>query len=334
MDSQRLLRDPVRLRPRHQLGPWQHVRPAPRGPAGRFPGAEAPERLPGLRLRRSSSEPASASTTIWWPTGTRTAACRRMRVPTSGDFDIANISRLSRAITSWSRYVGTTELRGQNYQSSATENVRDFTLNFINSAYFSFLDNVVNPVRGTRWAFTWGNGGQALRKRRPRPADGRPPQLAGSAKAPLSSPCTNGSSWPSGWTGAASSATAASIPIASSWAGRAACAASDGGTSARSRTRPPGSASQEGIEPAYFLTSFEVRTSPFSPAFINPEGKLRHLLGLQVVPFVDFGNVWEVGKQRRLRKGRARPSGWDCATPCCPFSIFGVDFADRWPGVS
>jgi hemolysin activation/secretion protein len=39
-----------------------------------------------------------------------------------------------------------------------------------------------------------------------------------------------------------------------------------------------------------------VRTSPFTPSLINPEGRLRHLLGVQVVPFVDYGRVWEVGK--------------------------------------
>jgi hemolysin activation/secretion protein len=40
----------------------------------------------------------------------------------------------------------------------------------------------------------------------------------------------------------------------------------------------------------------EARLQPFQPSWIGSEGKLRHLLGLQVVPFMDYGNVWEVGE--------------------------------------
>jgi outer membrane protein assembly factor BamA len=65
---------------------------------------------------------------------------------------------------------------------------------------------------------------------------------------------------------------------------------------------------QEGIEPAYFLTSLEFRTNPFTPTFISRDGRWRYLLGLQVVPFVDYGNVWEAGK-RLSSSGQGRAYG-------------------------
>jgi hemolysin activation/secretion protein len=84
------------------------------------------------------------------------------------------------------------------------------------------------------------------------------------------------------------------------------------------------------VEPAYFLTSFEVRTSPFSSAFINPEGKLRFLLGLQVVPFVDFGNVWEVGKAM-TPEGEGKAYGLGLRYSLLSIFNLRVDFATDGP---
>lgn len=215
-----------------------------------------------------------------------------------GDFDIVNISKLSRALTSWARYVGSTELRGVEYKTSASELTRDFTLNYINSAYFSFLDHVANPSRGLRWAFIWGNGGRVF------------------DEGELQAPTSGRHNWLEG-------ESAVYLPLHDRFkvavrldGGRffdAGGSNSDrfflgGPRSVRSfgwrelcpdKVDSTGVCRQDGVEPAYFLTSLELRTSPFTPAWIDPEGKMRWMLGLQVVPFVDYGNVWEVGKSLR-----------------------------------
>ena len=246
-----------------------------------------------------------------------------------GDFEIANISRLSRAVTSWSRYVGTTELRGESYESSADEMTRDFTLNFINSAYFYFLDNVVNPGRGLRWAFTWGNGGRLFENvDLGVPTSGRHNWLEGESAAflPLNKRINlafrlDGGRF-FGQGGINSDRFFLGGPRSvRSFGWRDVCPDKDEAT---------GICRREGIEPAYFLASFEVRTSPFSPAFINPEGKLRHLLGVQVVPFVDYGNVWGVGKPL-APEGEGRAYGLGIRYSLLSVFNLRVDFATDGP---
>jgi outer membrane protein assembly factor BamA len=92
------------------------------------------------------------------------------------------------------------------------------------------------------------------------------------------------------------------------------------------RVDSTGVCSQEGIEPAYLLASFEVRAHPFSTAFINPEGRLKHLLGLQVVPFVDYGNVWEMGKST-TPEGRGRAFGLGLRYSLLSIFNLRLDFA-------
>jgi hemolysin activation/secretion protein len=84
------------------------------------------------------------------------------------------------------------------------------------------------------------------------------------------------------------------------------------------------------VEPAYLLASFEIRANPFSASFINPEGRFRHLLGLQVVPFVDFGNVWEVGKSIQP-EGRGRAYGLGLRYSLLSIFNLRVDFAVDGP---
>jgi hemolysin activation/secretion protein len=38
-----------------------------------------------------------------------------------------------------------------------------------------------------------------------------------------------------------------------------------------------------------------LRLQPFQSSWISADGKFRYLLGLQMVPFADYGNVWKVG---------------------------------------
>ena len=54
------------------------------------------------------------------------------------------------------------------------------------------------------------------------------------------------------------------------------------------------------------MASSELRFQPFLPSWISSDGVFHNLLGLQLVSFADYGNVWEVGKELTARgQGRA-----------------------------
>ncbi len=218
-----------------------------------------------------------------------------------GDFDISNQSRLSRALTTWARAVSGAELFGKSERLDSATRARDLNLNFLNSLYMQNLDNPINPTRGERLALTWGNGG---------------PLFDGGELALFQGTRHN-------WYEAEA---AGYLPV-----GRWLVVALrlDGGRfygqgginsgrfylggprSVRSRdwrsvcpqVTVDNKCIEEGIEPAYMLGSAELRLQPF---FKSTSGFLGELAGVQVVPFVDYGNVWEVGKAvTESGKGRA-----------------------------
>jgi outer membrane protein assembly factor BamA len=153
----------------------------------------------------------------------------------------------------------------------------------------------VNPTRGARFAFTWGNGGRVFdRGELQVPTFGRHNWLEGESswylplhdRLKVAFRLDGGRFYDAG--GSNSDRFFLGGPRSvRSFGWRELCPDRNDSTDV---------CNQEDVEPAYMLSSFEVRTSPFTPSLINPEGRLRHLLGVQVVPFVDYGRVWEVGK--------------------------------------
>jgi outer membrane protein assembly factor BamA len=51
---------------------------------------------------------------------------------------------------------------------------------------------------------------------------------------------------------------------------------------------------QGDLEPAYFLVSAEARLSPLAFASVPPRGVAGFFRPLEVVPFVDYGKVWNL----------------------------------------
>jgi outer membrane protein assembly factor BamA len=214
-----------------------------------------------------------------------------------GDFDITNSSKLSRSFTSWLRGLSNTELTGQSEKLDTNDLEREFNLNFINSSFFSFLDDPVNPERGARWSLTWGNGGSFLRK--------------GAINVPVS----HRHNWLEAETGFYYPLTEriklafrldggrfygeGGLNSERFFLGGPRSVRSFGWRQVCPERDSNGLCVKRGLEPAYYLTSFEIRSSPFSTAFINPDGHWKFLLGVQVVPFVDYGNVWVVGEKHR-----------------------------------
>ncbi len=220
-----------------------------------------------------------------------------------GDFDVTNASKISRAFTSWSRGVSSTELAGQSERVPAeiagkTDSIvteRAFNLNFINSAYFSFLDDAVSPTRGVRWSLTWGNGGSFSNANRiDVPVSSRHNWLEGESsfyyplmeRLKLAFRLDGGRFYGDGGLNSERFFLGGPRSVRS-YGWRKVCPERNDNTNVCTKL---------GLEPAYFLTSFEIRSSPFSSAFLNPDGRWKWLLSVQVVPFMDYGNVWEVGK--------------------------------------
>lgn len=211
-----------------------------------------------------------------------------------GDFDITNSSKLSRAFTHWMRGVSTTELTGQSEKIDSVDRERSFNLNFINAAFLAFLDDAANPARGSRLSFTWGNGGTFLDEGKiDVPVLQRHNWLEGESalyyplteRFKLAFRLDGGRFYGEGDVNAERFFLGGPRSVRS-YGWRKICP---------ERDPVSGGCVSKGMEPAYFLTSFEIRTHPFSSGFVNPDGRWKFLLGLQVVPFVDYGKVWELG---------------------------------------
>jgi outer membrane protein assembly factor BamA len=241
-----------------------------------------------------------------------------------GDFDITNSSKLSRIFSSWSRGVSNTELTGESEREDTNRVAHSFNLNFINTAYFTFLDAPANPSRGARWALTWGNGGSFV--------------AGGRIDVPLSSRHD--------WLEVESAyflPLSRHVKLALRLDGGRFFGPGDqnserfflgGPRSVRSygwREICPekdnyGICRKDGIEPAYFLGSFEIRSNPFTAAYINPDGRWAWLYGLQVVPFTDYGRVWEVGHPA-VKSGTGRAFGLGLRYSLLSIFNFRVDYA-------
>jgi outer membrane protein assembly factor BamA len=207
-----------------------------------------------------------------------------------GDFDVSNQSKLSRQLTTWARGVSGAELFGKSERVDSTNRLRDFNLNFLNSVYLQRLDTWINPTRGARLALTWGNGGPLLDAGQIAPHRNRHNWLEAEAAAfvPLGRHAVVALRLDGGRFFGAGGINSSRFFLG-------------GPRSVRSRdwrsicpqVNSDGNCLQDEVEPAFVLGSGELRLNPFAGI---TSGTLRHVAGLQVVPFADYGNVWEPGK--------------------------------------
>jgi outer membrane protein assembly factor BamA len=83
--------------------------------------------------------------------------------PFGGNFIWTNSSRLTWPHSYWLRLVADAELEAKSRMTGEDTRERDLSLNFIQTAFATFVDQPMDPTRGVRLALTWGNGG-ALQK--------------------------------------------------------------------------------------------------------------------------------------------------------------------------
>jgi outer membrane protein assembly factor BamA len=245
-----------------------------------------------------------------------------------GDFDVTNSSKISRVFSSWSRGLSNTELAGESQRVDSGHVSRSFNLNFINTAFFSFLDAPANPGKGARWALTWGNGGAFVKGGGiDVPLSDRHDWLEiesayflpASEHVKLALRMDGGRFFGAGEQNSERFFLGGPRSVRS-YGWRQLCPEKDSNAVCRTA----------GVEPAYFLGSFEIRANPFTPALINPEGRWAWLYGLQVVPFMDYGEVWEVGKPLSTT-GEGRAFGVGLRYSLLSIFNFRVDYAaDGW----
>lgn len=219
-----------------------------------------------------------------------------------GNFDISNQSKLSRQLTAWARGVSGAELFGKSERLDTLQRVRDFNLNFLNSIYLQKLDVWGNPTRGGRLALTWGNGGPLLNAGAIAPHLNRHNWLEAEAAAyvPLGSRMVVALRLDGGRFFGAGGINAPRFFLGGPRSVR-----SRDWRSICPRVNSDGNCLQEDVEPAFVLASGELRVSPFTGITTGP---LRYVADVQVVPFADYGNVWEPG-QALTPSGQGRAIG-------------------------
>jgi outer membrane protein assembly factor BamA len=226
--------------------------------------------------------------------------------PFGGDFLWTNSARLTYPYSYWLRLVADAELEAKSRMTSFVSRERDLSLNFIQTALFTFVDEPLDPARGVRFSLTWGNGGPLQRNDVFRFTEFRHNWIEAKSSQyypfPLRMirPATRldggrffGEGGPNSdrfFLGGSRSVRSYDFQnLCPMGPGDTVCEAQDSSL-------------------AYLQASAELRVEPFW--FVSPRSKLHHLSPLQIVPFFDFGKVWDVRHPIRFRPtGGKLPSG-------------------------
>lgn len=218
-----------------------------------------------------------------------------------GDLRVSNTASLSRNLTSWLRGVAAAELEYKNRVVGDTTGIlgreRGGLLNLAATGFATFLDQPFNPARGARFALTVGNGGPILQEgnlnvvqKRHNWVEARSAVYAYAPWVPQAKfafRLDGGRFFGPGDQNADRFFLGGPRSVRS-YGFRQVCA----------DLPPPkrGSCPLENgaIEPAYFLASAEARLSPFAFSSVPPRGIAGFFRKLDVVPFVDYGKVWNL----------------------------------------
>lgn len=209
-----------------------------------------------------------------------------------GDFENVNSARATIPYSYWLRMVSSANLEFRSRMIEAGLE-RDLNLNFIQTGFASFLNQTMDPTRGIRLALTFGNGGPLYREDAFRFAEFRHNWVEGQSAwywyyPPLREfkfafRADGGRFFGEGETNTERFFLGGPRSIRNQ-AFRRVCPAVDTG----------GACITSGVQAAYFLLSQEVRIEPFAFGFVTHRGFMKHLVPLQLVPFYDFGKVWDL----------------------------------------
>jgi outer membrane protein assembly factor BamA len=218
-----------------------------------------------------------------------------------GDLRVANIASLSRNLYVWLRLLGSTEVEYKSIlaadSTGALQRESGGLLNFTTTGFLSFLDQPLNPAKGTRFAVTLGNGGPIYEQGQIQVFQERhnwvelqsayyyyPPPLR---QFKMGLRLDGGRFFGTGGQNADRFFLGGPRSVRS-YGYHQLCpdipAPAEGSCSL---TETP-------LEPAYYLVSAELRLSPFDFAYVPPRGVAGFFKPMEFVPFVDFGKVWNL----------------------------------------
>ncbi len=214
-----------------------------------------------------------------------------------GSFEAVSNTRLSRTLTEWARFVTSGELLAQRIIIDADtaivegafqvgDTLEGVTFNFVNTLSLTFLNDLLNPTDGTRYAFTWGNGGSLVEAGEWQFWENRHNwfELISAYYYPI----------------------IPQIRMAARLNGG--IFLDEGGLNARRFNLggprsirafgfrdidPAPSFIDDGVTPLYFLTSLEARMGLFDFGYINENSFFSFLTDIDIVPFIDYGRVYD-----------------------------------------
>lgn len=250
-----------------------------------------------------------------------------------GDFRGVSSTRLTFPWSYWFNAVGAAEMEGKSRMTTEDKRERFLNLNFIETAGLAFVNQGLDPTRGLRFAFTWGNGGPLYKNDLFRFGEYRHNWLEARTaqywyypplrQFKVATRLDGGRFFGNG------EANSERFFLGGSRSVR-----SYGFQGLCTEYTVEGVCVGEDKTLAYALASGEFRMELFALGFINPRGWLRHIMPLQVVPFVDVGKVWEVRKPFRITgpdgtrpKGQGYAHGLGLRYPLLGIFNLRLDFA-------
>lgn len=210
----------------------------------------------------------------------------------AGDFRVANSARLTWPYKYWLRLVEDAQLEALSRMTSDTARDRDLSLNFIQTAFVTFVDQPMDPTRGLKLSLTWGNGGALRRHNVFSFADFRHNWfevktshyywLPGLRMIKLATRLDGGRFFGEGGPNSQRFFLGGSRSVRS-YGFQKLCP---------DEPEEKQVCVAQNSALAYTQASAELRVEPFW--WLNPRGKWHALAPVQVVPFADFGKVWDV----------------------------------------
>lgn len=219
-----------------------------------------------------------------------------------GDFRAINSARLTWPWSYWLRLVGNAEVESKSRMLGADSRERSLNLNFIQTAFFAFLNQALDPTRGVRVAPSWGNGGPLIEDNKFRFTEFRHNWLEIQSgyywyhpnfkQAKLAMRLDGGRFFGEGGTNSDRFFLGGGRSVRS-YGFRELCPETEAvlDTAGNVIDRVCSTKNQT---LAYMLGSFEARLAPFGFGLPPSKGVMKHLRPLEVVPFYDFGKVWDV----------------------------------------
>jgi outer membrane protein assembly factor BamA len=223
-----------------------------------------------------------------------------------GDFQALNSARLTWPWSNWLRLVGDAELESKSRMLSLDSRERSLNLNFIQTAYFSFLNQALDPSRGVRFAPSWGNGGPFLEDRKFRFTEFRHNWLEMQSgyyyyypslhQIKLAIRLDGGRFFGEGGTNSDRFFLGGGRSVRS-YGFQDLCPETERDSLGHTVC------STKNQTLAYVLTSYELRIAPFAFGMVPNTGLWKQLIPLEFVPFYDFGKVWNLQKGFALSGG-------------------------------